>query len=484
VNFVELENLFNKRRFNLLKHCGQHGPQQLAIIYRQEKITYADWQKAVAKYITFFSQKVITSKAEVGIYLSNSPAYLYSLVALWELGITAVLLPKKQGPSQIEALKKGLAITTIIDEKTIEEITSCWDELLPYDKQSRALNFSDLALIVLSSGTTATPKKIELTFGNLCYSALGSAIFYNLHPADCWATPLPFNHVGGILTPLRTFLAGASLLIIPQNNALVDSICLHRPSFISMVPTQLQQLINHPNRSTTETAIIDALFSCKAILIGGDATPIPLVQKALQLNLPISLSYGMSETSAQVTATLPGRANIEQGVVSCGKVLPFRKLEVDSNNRIYIHGETLARNSKRSQEGYFYSGDLGMINADGELFVFGREDDMFISGGENIYPQEIEDTILQITNQISKAVVVPIDDELFGQVGVCLIEACDFVDPKNIKEELATLLPNYKIPKYFFIHKLLANSDNSGELKISRQKLKILAQQLVKNNLC
>jgi O-succinylbenzoic acid--CoA ligase len=189
--------------------------------------------------------------------------------------------------------------------------------------------------------------------------------------------------------------------------------------------------------------------SLKHILLGGSAFNESLLKKAVQKKLPIHFSYGLTEYSSQVATSLIGTYRPLF-------LLPSVESYSDSNNQIYLKGPALFQGylNKEGQiyisldsKGYFKTEDLGDSIND-QLHIKGRKDNLFISGGENIQPEEIEGILMQIP-EVDYAIVLPISNDYFGFRPVALIKFNQVISEKKIRDFLALFLPKYKIPDAF-----------------------------------
>ena len=244
---------------------------------------------------------------------------------------------------------------------------------------------------------------------------------------------------------------------------------------ISLVATQLYRL-------SLSQLSFQKLKQLKAVLLGGSKIPTKLLEQALKQSIPVYTSYGSTEMSSQITTTRPDdlRCNIQIS----GKPLKYCEMKIDHDGEILLKGKTLFRGyildgdikSLRDKEGWFRTGDVGLMDDRDNLMVTGRKDNMFISGGENIYPEEIEQVLNNIDG-IEESVVVVIDDEEFGIVPVAFLRT----DEKNIPDEnemkiqLLEHLPGYKTPRRY-----LAWPDvEEGILKPDRIYFKNIALNLL-----
>jgi O-succinylbenzoic acid--CoA ligase len=292
------------------------------------------------------------------------------------------------------------------------------------------LDSEQIGTICFTSGSGGLPKGVQLSLGNHYHSAIGSNENIRFAPGDCWQLALPLCHVGGLGILFRAFIAGATVFIDAKFDARLTNERLDHKELthLSVVPSMLRDLISdRENRAFPD--------SLKAVLLGGAAVPHSLLTQALALQAPIMTSYGMTETASQVTATRPGD-RVDRTSTS-GKVLNFRRLRivdetgqtlpVGTIGNIEVGGEVLFKGyvglpgSSPAPHGWFATGDVGVLDDEGYLTVVGRHDRMFISGGENIYPEEIESAALDHPG-ISAAACIALPNERWGQRPILVIE--------------------------------------------------------------
>jgi len=289
------------------------------------------------------------------------------------------------------------------------------------------------ATYLFTSGTTTRPKIACHSLGNHYYSALGSNAQMEIKPGDHYLLSLPLYHIAGIAILFRTFLAGATLL-------LSDKIEDPRATHLSLIPTQLSRLLNKPLQGPN-----------RCILLGGANISHRLYNKAVQKGCIVYPTYGMTEMSSQIATHFKPRA------FSLGHPLPYREMKIAKDGEIYVRGKTLFQgyfdrdkglSLPLNAEGWFCTRDLGHYSPKTGLQLLGRKDRLFISGGENIQPEEIEH-ILENIEGIEKAEVHPVPDEEFGFRPVAYIKSKHGFNEERIKAFLATILPRFKIPDQF-----------------------------------
>lgn len=303
------------------------------------------------------------------------------------------------------------------------------------------------ATIVFTSGSTGRPKAALHRYGNHYFSALGSNANIALGPGDGWLLSLPLYHVGGLGIVFRCLIAGAAVVLPAPGEALAETLARRPVTHVSLVATQLARLLDAPE------APVGRL---KAVLLGGSALPPALVEAALARGLPVYTSYGLTEMASQVTTTAPGDG--AAALRASGRVLPYRQLRLTPDGEICVRGETRfagyvegeALERPFDDEGWFHTGDLGRLGADGLLYVEGRRDNLFISGGENVQPEEVEAALGRLGG-VAEAVVVPVPDAVFGQRPVAFVRPAGAAwEPGAWAAALGEVLPRFKIPVAFY----------------------------------
>jgi O-succinylbenzoic acid--CoA ligase len=218
----------------------------------------------------------------------------------------------------------------------------------------------------------------------------------------------------------------------------------------------------------------------KSVLVGGGFVPQDLIERAVSVGLKIHTTYGSTEMASQVTTT--AESDPSEKLYTSGRVLDYREIRTDDSGEIMVRGETLFKGyvtssglrPGRDEQGWFATGDLGRIDSEGYLHVTGRKDNMFISGGENVYPEEIETVMLRLSG-VADVVVVAVDDEKFGQRPVAFVKFASGVSPavEKLQELLGNWLPKFKIPVQILDW---PDEPPGGKLKRDRQYFKNLAR--------
>ncbi|HEY5999722.1 MAG TPA: o-succinylbenzoate--CoA ligase, partial [bacterium] len=302
------------------------------------------------------------------------------------------------------------------------------------------------ATIVFTSGSTGAPKAALHSFANHWASAVGSNRNIPLRPGDRWLLSLPLWHVGGLAVIFRCLQGGAAVVLADRDQPLADAILVRGITHVSLVATQLFRLLGDARGR-------EALRSLKAALLGGGPVAAPLLDEAARLGARLVTSYGSTETASQAAATRPG--DPPEALRTAGRPLPFREIALDAGGEILVRGRTLFAGyleggevrAARDRGGWFHTGDLGHLDAAGRLVVDGRRDNMFVSGGENIHPEEIERALVDFPGTLD-AIVVPVPDAEFGARPAAFLRTASghLPDPAALGAFLRRTLPGFKAP--------------------------------------
>ncbi|RMH71421.1 MAG: o-succinylbenzoate--CoA ligase [Gemmatimonadetes bacterium] len=400
----------------------------------------------------------------VGICAPNRPEYGVLLFALFRLGVVAVPLNWRFPPSQMLDLLDHTGVNILffdpvrsVSFDVPQIVTHPLPDIMPTQrlpkKSCQPFGFLDRldqpATLIFTSGSSGVPKAALHTIGNHVYSALGSNQNIPFGAGDRWLLSLPLFHVGGLAILFRAWVGGGSVVIPDSEHDLSQSIEMFEVTHLSLVATQLYRLL-------AVEAGIRALKRLKAILLGGSAIPSRLIRQAVDLNLPVYTSYGSTEMASQITTTQPGDSL--DRLLTSGKVLAHRQLRIADDGEILVRGKTLFQGYVRGDQlhpardgnGWFHSGDVGKLDEQGYLVVTGRRDNLFISGGENIQPEEIEQALREVTGVV-EAVVVPVDHPEFGKRPVAFLQFSETPLPADVlRAELAKKIARFKIPDDFY----------------------------------
>jgi len=326
------------------------------------------------------------------------------------------------------------------------------------------------ALIIMTSGSSGRPKGVLLSLNQLMASVGGTNTFYQFAAGDRWLASLPFFHIGGLMIPWRTLLGGGTAVLVQDPAELGTAIRRHRPNFYSFVPTQLQRLL-------AQRDILSMLQEAKAIILGGAPCPQSLLQEFQKARLPVSLTYGLTESASMVTATNPGEMVTDARMV--GHCLPGREVWL-VDGVVAVRGDTRflgyvdQENSEKpfDEDGWFLTQDLGQWDAAGCLMILGRRDEVFQSGGENIAPDVIE-AVLQPLLTSGSLQVVPAAHPDMGHVPALVIWSPNHPNIELLLEQSRQGLAGVQRPRSIFWFEVPLTI----EFKPSRRKSRRMVEQ-------
>jgi len=429
----------------------------------------------------------ISAKDRIAVLSENTPEYAVLVLACWKIDAVVVPISTRYPVSKINASLDSIRCQKIFvssdNTKPALKAHSCRiddfvrpgkTEFLFADFDRMNLNLNAHASIIFTSASSGSPKAVLHTIANHYYSALGAGRNISFSKGDRWLMSLPIYHISGFSLLMRALLNQGTIVFPDPRDSLKESVLNCRLTHLSVVPAQLSQLLN-------DFACVDALRKLKAILVGGSSIPSALIEESIAQELAVYTTYGSTEMASQITTAKP--KDLKKFKNSCGRILDFRKLKISPDGEIIVKGRTLFQGYvtgdelelKLDEHGYFHTGDIGYMD-NGNLFVTGRKDLMFISGGENIFPEEIE-TAIENIEYVEQAIVVPVDSKTFGQSPVAFVkmQAAKPLDADFIKSRLRKNLEGFKIPITFFAWPKFKESS----VKPSRKAFLDYAAQLI-----
>jgi len=330
---------------------------------------------------------------------------------------------------------------------------------------------ADAAAVIYTSGTTGHPRGAVLTRAALVASAQASAANLGWRDDDCWLLCMSLARVGGLSILTRSLVARRAFALVSRFDAggLPALIDRHRATLVSLVPTMLSLALDaHPAWA--------APTHLRAILLGGAAASAPLLQRAQQRGLPIIITYGLTEACSQVVAT-PYEMRFSPTGEGAGKPLAEAQIRI-VDGRIQVRGPMLMagylNEPALERDAWFDTGDLGEIDARGCLHVHARVADLIITGGENVYPAEVE-RVLESCPGVIAAAVFGVADPTWGQrVTAALVADAASFDNTALREYLSAHLSASKRPRdLYFVDRL----PHTAAGKIDRAALARMCRQ-------
>ncbi len=448
---------------------AQLRPQAEFILSKSRRLTYRDTDQLIIQICASLASAGVNRAKRVAILSGNSSDYVLLLLALLRMQISTVLLNLRLTPADWKnQLVLSSAQLLFLDDPTLiaAEDVPCPVYSLPelISSAERKTDFSSPALpqlaltaeanIIFTSGSKGQVKGVRLSVGNHFHSAQASNEITKLSAGDCWLLSLPLYHTGGLEIVYRTALAGASLCVTESfsTDNILARLSQSTISYLSLVPTMLEQLIDQIGAPSVLSAL-------KAILVSGAPCSEKLLHKIRFSNLRAIFAYGLTETTGHCVCTsvdqLPASSNVVGhpfSQVQLALLDPHEQpCKMGQVGEIVVKGPVVspgylnAEISRTSE--WFFTGDLGFFDSAGALALVGRKDDMFISGGENIYPDEIEAAAKACPGVLSCAVIA-VAHPAWGKRPVLFIELLDKKDlhGEQVKQEIEKKLPRIKQP--------------------------------------
>lgn len=316
------------------------------------------------------------------------------------------------------------------------------------------------AVVIHTSGTTAAPEPVTLTYGNFLWSALGSAVALGLDAQERWLCTLPVAHVGGLSILLRSAIYATTAVLHGrfETERVAEALQREQITLVSLVAVTLQRLLDHGLREPPQL---------RAALIGGGPVSAALMKRARAAGVPALLTYGLSQACSQVATEPLGAPGGGARPLFCTRVA------IAPDGEILVAGPTVAPASL-GPDGYLHTGDRGEIDECGALSVIGRIAETIISGGENVAPAEIE-AALHEHPQVAEAGVYGAGDERWGEAICALVVPAAGSTPSvaELREHCAQRLAPFKVPKRITIVSGPLPRTASG--KLLRRELAALA---------
>jgi O-succinylbenzoic acid--CoA ligase len=478
---------------NFLLKRASLTPNRIAIETEQEKLTFIQLNDRSLKIASRLSAKGVRAGDAISVYMKNSMEMVILLFALKHIGAITVLHNLRLTPQelafQLKNSRSKLLVTDaervnpLLEDLVVEEGGIISMDALSQLEESPFSLVEEFQLdlvdtIMYTSGTTGHPKGVKQTYGNHFWSASGSALNLGLYEKDAWLAAVPLFHISGLSILMRGVIYGMRVVLHEKFDAekVNKDIMSKGVTIVSVVSTMLQQLLEELDEKAYPGA-----FRC--MLAGGGPIPLPMLKECEKKRIPVFQTYGMTETCSQIVTLSPEAALLKIGsagkaLFSCQVKIVDEKMEAQAGQAGeilvkgpnvtpgYFHNEEAT--TRAIKDGWLHTGDIGFLDEDGFLFVLDRRSDLIISGGENVYPAEIESVLLAHPS-IQDAGVGAMEDDRWGQVPVAYVVLKDLdVSEEEILNFVSKRLAKYKVPrKMVKVTELPRNAAN----KLVRRKL-------------
>ncbi len=496
-----------------LSKAAEHHPHKVALIdvESNKEVTYLQFDTRASRFAEFLRDQWHIQKGDrIALLAHNSSEYLEMLYGCAKIGAILVCLNWRlsvaelevilddaqpaafifgkdfidQGKSLMQSVKLQHAM--VVGGDAAFEHAPNYETCLMQASGARIVmpNWSehDVWHLLYTSGTTGKPKGVLQTYGMVFINAVNTMLHGGITGKDVMLNVLPFFHTGGLnLFTNPVLFCGGTVYLMRQFD--VDQAIELLNSKITMflgVPAIYLFISQHPKFKQYQFKNIRWLAA------GGAPIPNSLLEEYLAKDLPICFGFGMTETGPAVFLTDVETAKKKVG--SVGKPITLVDTRViDSEGRdvkAFERGELLIRGpgitpgywrmpeatAKAIVDGWLYSGDIAYFDEDGDYYIVDRSKDMYISGGENVYPAEVENVLYQL-DAVKEAAVIGVADDKWGEVGkaVIAINPGTSITPEDITKHCRSQLAAYKVPKHVvFVDALPRNASGKVEKPVLR----------------
>jgi fatty-acyl-CoA synthase len=473
--------------FVALHAAGQPGRLACVELASGRRWTYGALHESIARCVTVLLGRGLGEGDRVAVLARNSAWQLILQQALVRIGAIFVPLNWRLAGAEIETLVDECAPALLLDDAALAALGDEIDAAVPAFP-ARANDADAPSIILFTSGTSGRAKGVVVTERNAFFTAVNFSLLGQVDRASVFLCDTPMFHVIGLLTSLRpALMQGGTVLISPGFDPAVTSARLAHPALgvthYFCVPQMAKMLRDAPGFDPARLAGLRAMFT------GGAPNPAADILAWLADGVRMVDGYGMTEAGTVLGMPLdPDLIAAKAG--AAGLAAPTLALRIVTANgadaspdmvgELQLKGPNVTPGywnrpeetaAAFTEDGWFRTGDLGRRDADGFVTLVDRKKDMFISGGENVYPAEVENVLLRHP-QVSEAAVVGMADPKWGEVGRAFVVAAGPCTEAALAEHCGAHLARYKIPGSFLLVDALPRT---GSGKVMKQALRELA---------
>lgn len=494
----------NPLQTDWLAKWAKYTPKRMAIREQTRDLewNYADMNArcdALARWLT--EDQGLKKGDRLAVYSSNNAEYVFVFFACVKSGIILVPLNFRLTPAELNVLLADSDPALLLYESQFEQQAAsietvqhtkrmALDRVTPYltDKlpgthfEAPSIGAADVVMILYTSGTTGLPKGAMITHKMLYWNSVNTALRLDITSADHTQSYAPFFHTGGwnvLLTPFIHHGASHTILSGFEPDLILELMQKEKTTLLFGVPTMMQMLADCPGFESAD------LSKVRYAIVGGAPMPLKLINTWHEKGIPIRQGYGLTEVGPNCFSLHQDDAVRKRGSIGFPNFyIDARSVTADGSDAAVNEVGELWLRSPVVTPGYwnkpeetaaaksgdwFRTGDMVRVDEQGFYYVVDRKKNMFISGGENVYPAEIE-RFLDAIDGVRESAVIGVADEKWGEVGKAfIVSAGENIAEERVRSACSGNLAKYKIPKYFVMIEALPRNDAG---KIDRLQLK------------
>ncbi len=496
---------------NWMFQRARRSPARSALSFEGTTWSYAELQTRIDRLATSLREHGVCRGDRVGFLGLNQPAFFETLFAAARIGAIFVPLNFRLTGAELRYIINDAGVHTLIVDAphrpVIDSIRSelpChhfasadvaaegWLAMLKGAQereplaQGETVDADDVAIIMYTSGTTGRPKGAMLTHGNIWWNNINTLLTADFCEDDVSLVVAPLFHIGGLnVTTLLTWQKGGHIVLHRgfEPMRFLEDVSRYKVTTTFAVPAMLLFVSQHPAFEAAD------LSSLRLIICGGAPVPEPLMKLWNARGVPINQGYGLTETAPLLSFLTPEFSLAKIGSAGMAPMFTELKLVDESGKRITAPGEKGEVCGKGPNimkgywnkpdataqaidgEGWFHSGDVGYIDADGFLYIADRVKDMIITGGENVYPAEVE-SALYAHPALAEIAVIGLPDAKWGEavVAVVALKKDATLDLETLRAFGSEKLARYKVPTRLEVIDALPRNPAGKVLKFELRK--------------
>lgn len=473
-----------------IRDRGRVTPDRVAIDFAGRTVTYAELDRGSSALATELEERGLTRGDRVAVLADNCPEYVTLFFACAKAGLVMVPLSWRLSAPELayQIDHSGAALLYASEDRLAqaEEALAAAGSRPPLVSLSDGDGGGDVAVevfdddplfLIYTSGTTGRPKGAVLTHANCFWTNTSIDRLMDVTTFDVVLQVLPQFHVGGWnVQPLLAWWKGAKVVLEPSFDAgrALELIAAKGVTTMMGVPATYLFMAEHPSFATTD------LSSLRMAVVGGAPLPESLIRTWTDRGVALVQGYGLSEASPNVLGLSP--EYVADKVGYAGKAYPHVEVALEgpdgalldgpATGELVVRGPNVfagywndpAATAETMRGGWLHTGDIAERDGDGFYRIRDRVKDMYISGGENVYPAEVESALSEHP-AVVEAAVVGVPDERWGEVGVAVVVTRSEVEPEQLLDFCRERLARYKVPKRVQFVEALPRSGMNKVLK-------------------